>query len=244
MPSAAEVWGPGVGSRTYRVIYADPPWAFKTFSVKGHGRSAEAHYDCMSLDAIRALPVGDVADQDALLLLWARDPMVPQALSLIEAWGFEFKTVGFYWAKLNKSAPRACITKKDFFTGLGYWTRGNVEQCLLATRGKPIRRSKAVRKLVIAPRREHSRKPDEMYQHIEELIEGPYLELFSRAGRPGWDSWGSQTGLFDEGQVETRRRSSYSKPRDMQSAAKATQKSDQVRDLEELWGMPNQRDLA
>ena len=111
----------------------------------------------------------------------------------------------------------------DFFTGLGYWTRGNVEQCLLATRGKPARKSKAVRKLVISPRREHSRKPDEMYGHIEALVDGPYLELFSRAGRNGWDSWGAQTGLFDDGQTETRRRSSYSRPKKSQPGRAAVE---------------------
>ncbi len=171
----------------------------------------------MSLEDIRQLPVPEIAGKNSVLLLWARDPMIPAALSLIKDWGFEFKTVGFYWTKLNKSAPGLCISPDDFFTGLGYWTRGNVEQCLLATRGKPARKSKAVRKLVISPRREHSRKPDEMYEHIENLVDGPYLELFSRAGRNGWDSWGAQAGLFDEGQAETRRRSSYSRPKKSQS---------------------------
>jgi N6-adenosine-specific RNA methylase IME4 len=216
MKTADEVFGQPIGSRKYSVIYADPPWAFETFSANGHGRSAEAHYDCMSLEDIRKLPVPEIAEKNSVLLLWARDPMIPAALSLIKDWEFEFKTVGFYWTKLNKSAPGLCLSPDDFFTGLGYWTRGNVEQCLLATRGKPARKSKAVRKLVISPRREHSRKPDEMYGHIEALVDGPYLELFSRAGRNGWDSWGAQTGLFDDGQTETRRRSSYSRPKKSQ----------------------------
>ncbi len=143
--------------------------------------------------------------------MWARDPMLPQALELIQAWGFEFKTVGFYWTKLNKSAPRLCFSDTDFFTGLGYWTRANVEQCLLATRGKPKRISKGVRRLVIAPRREHSRKPDEVQDAIERLAAGPYLELFARTNRPGWDNWGPEAGLFDKGPINTRRRPSYGK---------------------------------
>lgn len=234
MAASDDVFGQDIGSKKYRVIYADPPWAFETFSANGHGRSAEAHYDCMTLEAIRALPVADVADKDAVLLLWARDPMLPAAFALIEAWGFEFKTVGFYWAKLNKSSPNICLSQNDFFTGLGYWTRGNPEQCLLATRGKPARKSKAVRKLVISPRREHSRKPDEMRSYIEQLVDGPYLELFSRAGRAGWDSWGAQSGLFDNGEVSTRRRSSYSKPQERR-VKEQTGSTDTTGGFDSLW---------
>ena len=188
----------------YRVIYADPPWSFATYSRKGKGRSPDAHYDCMDLAAIKRLPVAGWAHPDAVLLLWATDPLLDKALEVIEAWGFAYKTVGFYWAKLNKGTS-AVASEADFFTGLGFWTRANPEPCLLATRGRPRRRSGAVRKLVVAPRREHSRKPDEMYERIEALLEGPYLELFARGSRPGWDAWGLQTGLFDGGPVATRR---------------------------------------
>jgi N6-adenosine-specific RNA methylase IME4 len=129
---------------------------------------------------------------------------LPRAFDLIKAWGFEYKTVGFYWVKLNTTAKHDA----DYFTGLGYWTRANPEQCLLATRGKPSRRSKAVRRLVVDKRREHSRKPDVVRERIEELIDGPYLELFSRETKPGWDCWGDQVALFDAGSVETRRQPS------------------------------------
>ncbi len=189
----------------YRVIYADPPWSFATYSDKGKGRSAQAHYDCLGMDDLCKIPVREWAARNCALFLWTTDPLLPQALQLIEAWGFTYKTVGFYWAKLNRSAPRKRFAEKDFFTGLGFWTRANVEQCLLATRGKPKREAKDVRRLVIAPRREHSRKPEEVYGRIERLLGGPYLELFARGTRPGWDSWGDQSGLFDTGPVETRR---------------------------------------
>src|SRR5215204_3097561 len=96
-------------SRRYRVIYADPPWTFSTYSKKGKGRSAEAHYDCLSLDEIKALPVGEWAADDAILLLWATDPLLNKALDVIRAWGFTYKTVGFYWVKQNASG-------KGFFT--------------------------------------------------------------------------------------------------------------------------------
>jgi N6-adenosine-specific RNA methylase IME4 len=194
--------------RDYRVILADPPWTFGTWSDKGKGRSAEAHYDTMTLEGIKTLPVSGWAAADAILLLWATDPLLDRALDVIRAWGFTYKTVGFYWAKLNKGTGRLLMSEADFFTGMGFWTRANPEPCLLATKGQPKRRSGAVRKLVIAPRREHSRKPDEVQERIEQLAEGPYLEMFARTSRPGWDAWGLQAGLFDNGPRRTRRRPS------------------------------------
>jgi N6-adenosine-specific RNA methylase IME4 len=162
----------------------------------------------MSLKELEAFPVPDLAAKDSVLLLWAVDPLLPATLDLIKAWGFEFKTAGFYWAKINRSANPDQLSESDFFTGLGYWTRANVEQCLLATRGHPPRVAKDVRKLVISPRREHSRKPDEIYGRIERLALGPYLELFARQSRPGWDQLGAEIGLFDNGPVKTRKRPS------------------------------------
>jgi N6-adenosine-specific RNA methylase IME4 len=179
----------------YKVIYADPPWTFATYSRKGKGRSAEAHYDCMSLADIKRLPVADWAADDCVLLLWTTDPLLYTAIEVIEAWGFAFKTVGFYWVKLNKSAASPVYTEANFFIGLGFWTRANPEPCLLATRGHPRRRRANVRKLIVSPRREHSRKPDEAYGRIEALCDGPYLEMFARSSRPGWDTWGIEADV-------------------------------------------------
>jgi len=194
----------------YRVIYADPPWTFATYSRKGKGRSPEAHYDCMSLAEIKALPVADWAADDCVLLLWTTDPLLPTAFDVIGSWGFTYKTVGFYWAKLNKSAPQSLYSDRSFFTGLGFWTRANPELCLLATRGHPHRRSADVKKLIVSPRREHSRKPDHAYTRIEALCEGPYLEMFARSAQPGWDAW-SKAGLTAGG-IEARRWASNSFP--------------------------------
>ena len=105
----------------YRVIYADPPWTFSTYSRKGKGRSPEAYYDCMSLADIKALPVADWAADDCVLLLWATDPLLDKAFDVIGAWGFTYKTVGFYWAKLRR--PETPFCEGSFFTGLGFWTR-------------------------------------------------------------------------------------------------------------------------
>tara|TARA_R100001480_G_scaffold149503_2_gene149431 strand:+ start:394 stop:936 length:543 start_codon:yes stop_codon:yes gene_type:complete len=174
----------------YNVIYADPPWTFKTYSNKGKDRSPEKHYSVMSFKDICNMPVGNIARDNSVLLMWAIDPLLDKAFEVIKAWGFTYKTVAFTWAKLNK-------TKPGFFTGLGYWTRGNPEMCLLATKGKPKRLSKSVPQLVVDKRREHSRKPDVMYTHIENLLEGPYIELFARQQRKGWDSWGNEVNKWN-----------------------------------------------
>ena len=172
-------------NKKYGVIYADPPWSFKTYSEKGKDRSPEQHYPVLSIADIIRLPVDRIAKDNAVLLMWVVDPLLDQAFKVIDAWGFKYKTVGFTWAKSNK-------TKPGFFTGLGYWTRGNPEMCLLATKGKPKRLSKSVPQLVIDQRREHSKKPDIMYKHIENLLEGPYIELFARQKVSGWDAWGNE----------------------------------------------------
>jgi len=190
----------------YGVVLADPPWSFRTYSAKGKGRSADAHYDCMTLDDIKALPVATWTARDAILLMWATDPLLDRALDVIRAWGFTYKTVGFYWVKLNKGRGGLMLTEQDFFTGMGFWTRANPEPCLLATKGSPKRLSGGVRKLLVSARREHSRKPDEVHERIEQLAPGPYLEMFARSSRPGWDAWGGEAGLFDSGgKVKTRR---------------------------------------
>lgn len=175
--------------KRYGVIYADPAWKFATYSAKGAGRSPDRHYRCMPLEEIKALPVASLAADDCVLLMWAIDPMLDKAFEVIRSWGFKFKTVGFYWTKENADGS-------DFMGG-GYWTRANPEQCLLATRGRPKRLEKDVRRWISSPRREHSRKPDELYGRIERLVAGPYLELFCRSGAPEWDAWGDEVGKFE-----------------------------------------------
>jgi N6-adenosine-specific RNA methylase IME4 len=198
-----------IPSGSYGAILADPPWRFSTWSAKGRGRSpdgksthqgkAARHYETMPLDAIMALPIETAAAKDCALFLWTVDSMLPQALAVGEAWGFAYKTVAFVWAKERDTSMARLLAEPNqrrFPIGTGYWTRANPELCLLFTRGRPRRVSAAVRKLVIAPRREHSRKPDEIRGHIEQLVAGPYLELFARSRAPGWDAWGDQTDRF------------------------------------------------
>jgi N6-adenosine-specific RNA methylase IME4 len=185
----------------YGALLVDPPWHFAVRSTKGTGRGAVSHYNVMSFGDLCALPVAALAADDTALFLWATDPLLPRALDLIDAWGFVYKTVAFTWVKPT-------IAGNGWAMGCGYWTRANPESCLLATRGRPPRLSRAVRQLIVAPRREHSRKPEAARERIEHLITGPYVELFARDSRPGWDSWGAEAGLFDGGPVSTRRQPS------------------------------------
>lgn len=201
----------------YGCILVDPPWRFETFSAAGRGRcpdgpatrnesrqnKPERHYATMTREEILALPVAALAARDSVLMLWAVDPLIPLALQVGAAWGFTYKTVGFYWAKTRRvtSTRGKQFTddpvRKAFPMGTGYWTRANPETCLLFTKGRPKRVSAGEAKLIVSPRREHSRKPDEQYERIERLVAGPYLELFARQSRPGWDSWGNETTKFD-----------------------------------------------
>jgi N6-adenosine-specific RNA methylase IME4 len=191
----------------YGAILADPPWRFATWNKAtaitrraGHGTNvcAAVHYNTMAIEDIAALPVADLAADDCCLFMWISWPMLPDAMKLIGAWGFEYKTCGFDWMKAHAGQLDMLRDDSDALMGMGYWTRANSEPCLLATRGKPKRLSAAVRQGIIEPRREHSRKPDCVHGRIQKLVSGPYLELFARAPRAGWDVWGNQTDKFAE----------------------------------------------
>lgn len=189
----------------FRAIYADPPWHFQTYNEAGRQRSPDwkpfkgspsIHYDTMSAEAIRALPVADLAADDSCLFLWICWPLLSEALELITAWGFTYKTCAFSWTKAHAGQIEMFRDDADVQVGMGYWTRSNSEVCLLATRGKPRRLNADVRQAIIEPRREHSRKPDCVPARIERLVGGPYLELFARTQRPGWTVWGNETDKF------------------------------------------------
>jgi len=188
-------WHPfgGLHANHYGAILADPPWHFKTYNEKGRNRCPDwkkfkgspcRHYETMDLASIRRLPVTDLCASDCTLFLWGCWATLPQTMEVLRSWGFVYKTAAFVWCKSGRM-------------GLGYWTRQSTEFCLLATRGKPKRLSKAVRQEILAPRRQHSQKPDQARERVEQLVSGPYLELFARSSRPGWDTWGDQEGKFD-----------------------------------------------
>jgi N6-adenosine-specific RNA methylase IME4 len=177
-----------------KVVYVDAPWEFKVYSGKGQAvHAAERHYDVMSLDQIKALPVGKLATKDCALFLWGVNPELPGALEVIRAWGFEFKTVAFHWIKTTKNGEGIALDGKGLHWGMGHYTHSNIEPVLLATKGSPRRTAKDVHSVVIAPVGEHSVKPEEVRRRIERLYPGPYLELFSRRDDiKGWKTWGNE----------------------------------------------------
>ena len=170
-------------SKKYNIIYADPPWQYARSKVQG---AAEKHYRTMSVDDICKLPIAEICCKDCILFMWATFPQLREALQVIKAWGFDYKSVAFVWLKQNKSGI-------GWFYGLGFWTRGNAEICLLATKGQPKRKSAKVHQFIISPLRGHSQKPDEARDKIVELVgDLPRVELFARKKAEGWDTWGNE----------------------------------------------------
>lgn len=186
----------------FDLIMADPPWSFSLRSDKGEAKSPQAQYDCMPTEDIAQLPVAAIAADDCLLWLWATNPMLPQALDVMQAWGFRFRTAGT-WVKRTRHGKTAF--------GTGYILRSANEPFLIGVRGRPVT-SRSVRSVVesgesvadalgitIEARvREHSRKPDEAFEAARRLMpDARRIELFSRETRSGWASWGMEAGKFD-----------------------------------------------
>lgn len=143
-------------------------------------------YPTMSMEEIARLPVEKLADNDCVLFLWATFPQLQEALDVMKSWGFTYKTIGFLWLK------QTTVSHKWFF-GLGFWTRGNAEVCLIGKKGKLRRKSNSVHQFIISPIRKHSQKPDEAREKIVELMgDLPRIELFARQRTPGWDYLGNE----------------------------------------------------
>jgi len=170
--------------KKYSIIYADPPWNFKSYDDKTSLRSVKHKYKTMKTQNICDLDVSKIAERDCILFIWGTWPRLPDCLETIKAWGFKYKTVGFLWVKINKKALST-------FMGGGYWTRSNTEYCLIATKGHPKRINKSIRQLVFARIREHSRKPDCVRERIVGLVgDLPRVELFATEDVEGWESVG------------------------------------------------------
>lgn len=173
----------------FDLIMADPPWRYEMRSEKGEAKSPMAHYDCLSIEDIARLPVSALAAPNCLLWLWSLNTMLPQALQIIEAWGFEYKTAG-HWVKTTVNG------KLNF--GTGYILRGSGEPFLIGTRGSP-KTAKNVRSVVMGRIREHSRKPEEAFAEAEKLMpDARRIEVFSRQRRAGWSNWGHESEKFEE----------------------------------------------
>lgn len=174
--------------KKYKIIYADPPWKYNPRANQRtrFGGGAESHYRLMSMDEIKDLPINEIADADCALFMWCTFPYLEDQIKLFKHWGFKYRTVGFTWIKTN---PK---NGKPFF-GVGYYAKSNAEVCLMGIKGKMKPVSNAVSSVIIAPRREHSRKPNEARDRIVELFgDLPRIELFSRQKTEGWDVWGNE----------------------------------------------------
>lgn len=199
----------GLPRRHFKLIAADPPWHFKARTAlkvanPGSRRDVERHYGTLSTAEIEALPVRELAAPDAHLMLWITGPMltIGAHLPIMKAWGFKPSSLVFVWVKLKASIDTRQLRivrefESDLHVGLGLTSRQNAEYVVLGRRGNARRISKAVRQVILSPRRQHSRKPDQFYDRAMQYADGPYLELFSRETRAGWSTWGNQSTKFD-----------------------------------------------
>lgn len=162
----------------------------------GHSFSLDHEYKTQSLDWIKELPVGGISDNDCALFLWAVSPKLPEAIEVMNAWGFKYRTLAFCWSKISKNGK--------WISNIGHWTMGNVELCLFGKKGNPKRERKNVKQLVVSMRTIHSKKPDIVRQRIVELMgDLPRIELFARGESEedlfgydkfkGWDTWGDES---------------------------------------------------
>ncbi|HVT54937.1 MAG TPA: MT-A70 family methyltransferase [Xanthobacteraceae bacterium] len=181
-----------VGNRRFATLLADPPWRFQNRTGKvapEHGRLSR--YGTMPLAEICALPIAEIVTEPAHLYLWVPNALLPEGLKVLEAWGFQYKS-NIVWHKIRKDGgPDG--------RGVGFYFRNTTELLLFGTRGKNARTLAPGRSQVnfIGTRkREHSRKPDELYDIVEACSRGPFLELFARGSRPGWNTWGDQAESY------------------------------------------------
>ena len=167
----------------YKIILCDCPWTYND-KKNNDPKMGGITYPVMSLVDIKELPVNKIADKDCALFFWATMPLLQEALDVIKAWGFSYRTCAFVWVKQN---PKGY----GIYSGLGHWVNGNAELCLFAKKGKPVRQAKNVKQIILAPRSRHSQKPKEVHTRIVNLIgDLPRIELFAREKTVGWTSVG------------------------------------------------------
>lgn len=177
----------------YKIIYADPPWSYR--KMGNIQAVANAHYSTMSNEDICKLPIKEITDKNCILFLWATFPKLQEALDVIKAWGFEYKTVGFVWIKKNK--------KGGNFFGVGWYTKSNAEICLIGVKGKAPKQSNSISQIIETVRERHSKKPDIVRKKIVDFCgDLPRIELFARNNGvrdifnynplDGWSAWGNE----------------------------------------------------
>lgn len=186
-PLVEKLLGLGIGE--FRTILADPPWQFNNRT----GKMAPEHrrlnrYSTLTLQEIMELPVAQLASKNSHLYLWVPNALINEGLEVMKRWGFTYKT-NIIWYKVRKDGgPDG--------RGVGFYFRNVTELVLFGIRGKgrTLAAGRRQTNIVVSRKREHSRKPDELYTIIEQCSPGPYLELFARHPRPGWSQWGNEIG--------------------------------------------------
>lgn len=172
-------------TKKYNVIYADPPWMYKS-TGKNIANRCEDIYPTMTLEELIELPVKDISAKNCALFMWVTNPHLPTAFKLIDAWGFDFKTVFKVWRKTYKDGSPVCVP--------GWWSRSSVELLLVASKGTPLKLWKTTNnepQEYASVREEHSKKPDAIRKSIENFLDtDSRVELFSRFESPLWDAWG------------------------------------------------------
>jgi len=177
-------------NKKYKIIYADPPWEYDDKLNMAYG-GAEAHYETLTPEEIKNLPIKKISCDDSWLFLWATWPNLQTALQVINSWDFEYRTVAFVWIKTYSNGK--------YHLGLGQYTRGNTEFCLLARKGNPRRINNSISQLIFSPVGKHSKKPDTTRNKIIQLCgDLPRIELFARTKVHGWDVWGNDPKLESE----------------------------------------------
>jgi len=183
-------------NKKYQIIYADPPWDYGNWSSikdeKLARKCGRMMYPTMKLEEICALPVDKIADKNCILFMWAVMANLEKAFEVIKKWGFIYKCCAFVWVK---------TTSKGIYSGLGNWTLGNAELCLLSTHKDFPKRQKPVKQIIMSPKSRHSEKPNEARKRIVEMMgDLPRIELFARKKQDnlfgndlqGWDIWGNE----------------------------------------------------
>ena len=179
-------------NKKYNIIYADPPWHYGSRSRVNNSTGRESvplskHYETMSLQEIKDLPVRNITENDAVCFMWVTDSHLDEALEVYKAWGFKYKTIAFNWVKTT--------SKGNYCKNVAPWTMKSSEICLLGVKGAMSKYKKAnnIESLVIAERTKHSQKPQEVKNRIEQLFgDLPKIELFARQEVDGWDAWGNE----------------------------------------------------
>jgi N6-adenosine-specific RNA methylase IME4 len=182
-------------NKKYHIIYADPPWHYSD-SQKRNGMGARGHYRLLKTPDICKIPVRDISEDDSMLFIWGTWPCLPDCLSVIDAWGFSYKTIGFLWVKTKKHDQHTPTAR-----GTGFYTRPNTEFCLIGRRGRRIVSDCAVSSVVMTPIARHSKKPPIVRKNIVRLCgDVSRIELFARPENmlidveyyDGWDFWGNE----------------------------------------------------